>query len=768
MNRRKFNSFLAGLGASSVFLPSPSSLQATMPLLASGVRSASSAAGYPIESGPQTEVKLNLAPWYKSPQLFVMTGFIANTTTGVWGPDFIVKGQWSHEKQQAALSEWRKGLGRNYDADETVKSFRDAGATGMIFYAKWHSGLVNYPTKFTSFTTERDLLGDTLNALHKHKMKAVVYYSVGLDYNPDPKFLDWTCRDKKGRPLGLAFPTDWKSFYSPYRQYVINQLVEILKNYGPVDGFWLDLYTQPVVSYDQYTRKAFESKYAEPIEQATPAEAEGFVLDTLQGFLLDIRRSVSAVQPDVGFTWNGSGMDDVVRPQKARSVDGLCDWFSMEGHRLDRIDGGARVGHADDRPHEVGMLLNSSWYVPTDNQAPPAAMSEAEAVVSAATAWIQGANIYAAMTPGHTGVFDRDGDLRLLGCAGKWLKENQSHLADALPYADVGIVVGNPAPDLPGIPLLKDIWKPSHWHSPATETEQPGEVPSLGLRGAGYFTERIGGQFTGRKFNLSSYRMLVLPETALLDGELSSQIREYVRKGGKILGFGHASLFDPLGKLRTDFALGDVFGVKFTGPLPGYKHLVNLPESNLASSMSLNPGAVGVETTTGKSLAVWKGAGNSPAVVENRFGKGQCIYTSAEESEFGEGSPLLGELAGRLVGPPPVTVRAKRKYSLLMNRQGEDLLLYLLDRSTRSRTSVNSPSGRAPELSFPPVNTPEWVSVIVDTGILGEIRRGELIGSNQNVIVSRRLDKIELLFQASPSVSSLRFQTSPPGFPSST
>src|SRR6185312_3516930 len=63
-------------------------------------------------------------------------------------------------------------------------------------------------------------------------------------------------------------------------------------------------------------------------------------------------------------------------PKKAKLVDGLCDWFSMEGHTLDRIDLGARVGHADDRPHEVGMLLNSSWYVPTDDQAPPAAMSE--------------------------------------------------------------------------------------------------------------------------------------------------------------------------------------------------------------------------------------------------------------------------------------------------------------------------------------------------------------------------------------------------------
>ena len=754
MDRRKFNSLIASLGASSIFLSRSSALGKAVPL--PGASSASNAGERPPLPGAQGRPKLNLAPWYKAPQLFVMTGFIANTTTGVWGPDFIVPGEWSHEKQQATLAQWRKGLGRDYDADETVQAFRDAGATGVIFYSKWHSGLVNYPTRYTSFTTEKDLLGDTLKALQKHKMKAVVYYSVGLDYNPDPKFLEWTCHDKDGKPLGLAFPTDWKSFYSPYRQYVIDQLVEILKNYGPLDGFWLDLYTQPVVSYDRYTQKAFQSKYGKPVGQATPEESEAFVIDTLRGFLLDIRQSVSAVQPDIGFTWNSSGMDDIVRPRKAMLVDGLCDWFSMEGHRLDRIDRGARVGHADDRPHEVGMLLNSSWYVPMEGQAPPPAMSDAEAVVSAATAWIQGANIYAAMTPGHAGVFDKEGDLRLLGDIGKWLQTHRSHLLEAVPYADAGIVVGNPAPDVLEIPMLKDLWRRSHWRIPATDAEQPGELPSLGLRQAGYFTERVGSQFASRKLDFGSYRLLVLPEAALLDEELLQGVRDYVRKGGKVLAFGHASLFDSHGKPRPDFGLGDVFGVRFRGQLPGYKHLATLPGSSLISAMLPNPGAVGVEITTGKSLAVWKGAGDFPSIVENRFGKGQCIYASAEESQFGEGSPLLAELAARLIGQPPVEVKGKRNYSLLMNRQGDDLLLFLLDRSTRSRTSAHFWSAGGGELSLPPVDATEWLSVVINTDIIGGVRGAELIGSDQHIAVSQRLDSVELLFQASPSVSCVR------------
>ena len=126
-----------------------------------------------VSTLPGTEI--NRAPWYTSPQLFVMTGFIANTTSGVWGADSVIEGEWSPEKQQAALAEWNKGLGREYNADHVVRTFKEAGASGVIFYDKWHDGLVNHKTKLTSFQTERDLLLPTLDALRKHNMKAVVY-----------------------------------------------------------------------------------------------------------------------------------------------------------------------------------------------------------------------------------------------------------------------------------------------------------------------------------------------------------------------------------------------------------------------------------------------------------------------------------------------------------------------------------------------------------------------------------------------------------------
>ena len=85
----------------------------------------------------------------------------------------------------------------------------------MIFYDKWHDGNVCHNTRLTSFKTERELVGETVNAARKHGLKIVIYYSVGFDYNPDPKFQVWLCQDASGKPIGRPFPAHWMSFHSP-------------------------------------------------------------------------------------------------------------------------------------------------------------------------------------------------------------------------------------------------------------------------------------------------------------------------------------------------------------------------------------------------------------------------------------------------------------------------------------------------------------------------------------------------------------------------
>ena len=55
---------------------------------------------------------------------------------------------------------------------------------------------------------------------------------------------------------------------------------------------------------------------------------------------------------------------------------------------------------------------------------------------------------------------------------------------------------------------------------------------------------------------------------------------------------------------------------------------------------------------------------------------------SAEETAFGEGSALLNELTAHLIGAPTFEAHGMCHYALLVNRKGDDLLCYLLNRDT--------------------------------------------------------------------------------------
>jgi hypothetical protein len=245
--------------------------------------------------------------------------------------------------------------------------------------------------------------------------------------------------------------------------------------------------------------------------------------------------------------------------------------------------------------------------------------------------------------------------------------------------------------------------------------------------------------------------MLLLPETALLDAGLAGEIRDYVRNGGTLLAWGHASLFNAMAHPRNNFVLNDVFGANFAGYLPGYKQFA--AGSEIASSLPLNPPALAVKPTTGKVLATWASAGDTPALIENRFGKGRAIYVSASETALGEGSAMPAELAGRLIGPPPIVVESTREYAMAANRKGNDLLVYLLNRSTGSRanTDMEQPKGSAFE-------GPEEITLQIDTSVTGDILGAELISPQAPVRLSRRGRIVRISLPASPSVTTLRLR----------
>jgi len=72
-----------------------------------------------------------------------------------------------------------------------------------------------------------------------------------------------------------------------------------------------------------------------------------------------------------------------------------------------------------------------------------------------------------------------------------------------------------------------------------------------------------GPGLVGWTDRLESCRAVIIPDAAVLSQKDAARVREFVKQGGTVLAFAHASLLDSSGKPRRDYALADVFGAHF-------------------------------------------------------------------------------------------------------------------------------------------------------------------------------------------------------------
>lgn len=142
------------------------------------------------------------------------------------------------------------------DTDQWVKSMKDAGMKMVVITAKHHDGYVIWQSRYTDHgIMSSDFMGgkgDVVKALaescRKYGMKLGVYLSPADLYqieNPDglygnlsKKTLRTIPREVEGRPFENQ--TKFEFVVDDYNEYFLNQLFELLTEYGPIHEVWFD------------------------------------------------------------------------------------------------------------------------------------------------------------------------------------------------------------------------------------------------------------------------------------------------------------------------------------------------------------------------------------------------------------------------------------------------------------------------------------------------------------------------------------------------
>ena len=130
-----------------------------------------------------------------------------------------------------------------YDPQEWARQARRAGMKYAVITAKHHEGFCLFDSKFTDYKApntpaRRDLIKPWVEAFRAEGLKVGFYYSL-LDWHHPSYTID------RNHPQSAATDEEYDRLnqgrdMAVYRQYIKNQVRELLTNYGKIDIIWLD------------------------------------------------------------------------------------------------------------------------------------------------------------------------------------------------------------------------------------------------------------------------------------------------------------------------------------------------------------------------------------------------------------------------------------------------------------------------------------------------------------------------------------------------
>ncbi len=120
------------------------------------------------------------------------------------------------------------------DCENWIKTIKEAGATYAVLVCKHHDGFANWPSKYTDYSVKNtpwkdgkgDVVDEYVKACRKYGIKIGFYYSPAQ--------------------FGSV-----KMSPKEYDDYFINQISELLTNYGKIDYLWFDGCGSEGHSYDE-------------------------------------------------------------------------------------------------------------------------------------------------------------------------------------------------------------------------------------------------------------------------------------------------------------------------------------------------------------------------------------------------------------------------------------------------------------------------------------------------------------------------------------
>lgn len=174
------------------------------------------------------------------------------------------RGEWVQQREAIPVAEYaklqQKFTADRFDADTIAAMAEAAGMKYVTLTARHHDSFCLFKTGQTDFNSlkspaRRDLIGELTAACRKRGLGIFYYYSYALDwrhpffysreYGLASKNAPWPAARPEYKTPEPAYRFREPKDFEKYIRFVHAQLRELLTQYGPISGIWLD----PIMGY---------------------------------------------------------------------------------------------------------------------------------------------------------------------------------------------------------------------------------------------------------------------------------------------------------------------------------------------------------------------------------------------------------------------------------------------------------------------------------------------------------------------------------------
>lgn len=267
-----------------------------------------------------------------------------------------------------------------YNPEEWARMAKEAGMKYVVLTAKHHEGFCNWDSKYTDYKCTntpygKDIIKEYVEAFRAEGIKVGFYYSL-IDWHHPDFTIDKNHPQRQDNEANYE-PLNKGKDMSRYRQYMKDQVTELLTNYGEISIIWFDF------SYPGKNGKGRDDWDSEGLLKLTRKLQPGIIVDDR----LDLK--------DVQGGW------DFTTPEQVK----VAKWPEYNGQRI---------------PWETCQTFSGSWGYYRDETTWKSPAQLLELLIESVS---KGGNLLLNVGPTARGTFDQRAKDRLSAMGG-WMELN--------------------------------------------------------------------------------------------------------------------------------------------------------------------------------------------------------------------------------------------------------------------------------------------------------------------------------------------------------